>query len=405
MDPTDSDGLELGHVAPLGQDNVPDVNQAHFCMSCEYPMTGLYCAQCGQKNDDYRRSIFTLVKELFQSITAIESRIWRTWLTLIFKPGQVARQFADGRRSHWSTPIRIYLAMSILLFGYMGLTNTHLFSVDLDVKAKDGVEIPAEEWTADDVELDFNINVFETQAEIDARNANRNFKLIEQKLAGDGLNKKINISPLAVTATDKELEDAKKSVDDALKDAPEEISEAVSGITDAILETADEISTEDDSQVIVNGEKIERKDWVNFATRFAKNPIVLTQSFNKHLPRLMFFMMPFTMLIGAMFIRDKKRALLYDHLVHAAYIHAFAFFLLFIGIVLSKVIPGSILVRAIWLVLLIYLPMSLKTMFGRGWIKTIWTAYGVGFIYLIILMISLTGFITNDVSSSFMAAI
>ncbi len=405
MDPTEADGLELGHVAPLGQDNVPDANQTHFCMSCEYPMSGLYCAQCGQKNDDYRRSIFTLAKELFQSITAIESRIWRTWGTLIFKPGKVARQFADGRRSHWSTPIRIYLAMSILLFGYMSFTQTHLFSVDLDVKAKDGVEIPAEEWTTDDVDLDIKFHVFETQSKIDARNATRNFQLIEEKLAGDDFNKKINISPIAITATDNELESAKESVDEALKDAPQEVSDAVTGITDAILETADELNTEGGSEVIVNGEKIERKDWVSFATRFAKNPVVLTRSFNIWLPRLMFFMMPFTMLIGAIFIRDKKRALLYDHLVHAAYIHAFAFFLLFVGIILSKFIPGTWIARGIWLVLLIYLPMSLKTMFSRGWIKTIWTAYGVGFIYLNILMIALTFFISRDVGSSFMAAI
>ena len=33
----------------------------------------------------------------------------------------------------------------------------------------------------------------------------------------------------------------------------------------------------------------------------------------------MFGMMPFTMLLGAMFIRGRGNALLYDHLVHTAY--------------------------------------------------------------------------------------
>ena len=41
MEPTETEGLGMEHVAPLGEDSVPDVNQAHFCMSCEAPMNGL----------------------------------------------------------------------------------------------------------------------------------------------------------------------------------------------------------------------------------------------------------------------------------------------------------------------------------------------------------------------------
>jgi len=53
----------------------------------------------------------------------------------------------------------------------------------------------------------------------------------------------------------------------------------------------------------------------------------------------MFFMMPLSMLIGAIFIRGKERAMLYDHLVHAAYIHAFAFLLLLLFILLVQFTP------------------------------------------------------------------
>ena len=118
------------HVAPLSYDNIPDNNQAHYCFSCEAPNTGLYCANCGQKNDDFRRSIFSLIKEAILSVTALEGRIWRTWTALIVTPGRVAREFSNGRRTFWSSPVRIYLAMSILLFFVINLFSIQLISLD-----------------------------------------------------------------------------------------------------------------------------------------------------------------------------------------------------------------------------------------------------------------------------------
>jgi len=110
-------------------------------------------------------------------------------------------------------------------------------------------------------------------------------------------------------------------------------------------------------------------------------------------------MMPITMFIGAVFIRGRGNAMLYDHIIHAAYIHSVAFFLLFLGIVASYAVPGSLVGRTIFIALLIYLPLSLKRMFGRGWFKTIWTSYGVGFIYSILMFIGLTVLLVKTLSN------
>jgi len=100
--------------------------------------------------------------------------------------------------------------------------------------------------------------------------------------------------------------------------------------------------------------------------------------------------MPFSMLIGALFIRGKKQAMLYDHLVHAAYIHAFAFLLLFIFILLVHFTPIKGLIFIYITILLIYLPISAKRMFDRGWFKTFLTSYGVGAFYTFTMSIILT---------------
>jgi hypothetical protein len=48
--------------------------------------------------------------------------------------------------------------------------------------------------------------------------------------------------------------------------------------------------------------------------------------------------------------------------------------------------------------LLIYLPLSAKRMFERGWFKSILTSYGVGVFYTFIMMIVLTALIIMGLS-------
>lgn len=382
----DTDGL--GHIAPLDNDNVPDGNQSHFCMSCETAIVGLYCASCGQKNDDYRRSIFQLIIEVITSFTALESRIWRTWGNLIIKPGKVPREFADGRRSHWSTPVRVYLAMSIILFGFLGITQTQLISVDIDVVPKDGITKSTEDLTAEDLEISVAAHFFDTQREIDRRNADRNFDLIAKKLQGDGsgINISIGDNPPSVTKASDEVP-PETNVEKALQDPD-------TNMTD-FLDALEADNPELDLTEAKTGAK--NLDVTSLTLAFVKNPSNLNSIVYTWLPRLMFFMMPFTMLIGVIFIRGRGNALMYDHLVHAAYIHAFAFLLLLVGILAGRILPGDVVFKTLAVIMLLYLPFSLKRMFKRGWIKTIWTSYGVGFIYALVLFLVLSSAVIYQV--------
>lgn len=355
MEPTDINA-EAGHIAPLDSDNIPNDNQTHYCFSCEQPMQGLFCNACGQKNDNYRRGIFSLIWELITSVTALEGRIWRTWRSLLLQPGRVAREFANGRRSHWSSPIRVYLAMSILVFAFMGITNTHLIGIDIDVAPMDGINKTESELTAADLDLDISTYWFPRQKEIDARNTSKNFELISRKL------------------------NSYIQVDDS-------------------FETGENLKPNGLS-IEFNNRPIDSPRAVETLIRFSKSPVILTNGFNKWLPRLIFILMPFTILFSAIFIRGRKDAMLYDHLVHAAYIHAVAFLFLFIGIVFSNFIPGSLIFNVLFITLLIYLPLSLKRMFGRGWLKTLWTSYGVGLFYIAFLMTGLISAISLDVGQN-----
>ena len=109
-------------------------------------------------------------------------------------------------------------------------------------------------------------------------------------------------------------------------------------------------------------------------------------------------MMPFSMIMGAIFIRGREKAMLFDHLVHAAYIHAFSFLLLFVFILLVQLTPIKGLLWVYTAILLIYLPLSVRRMFGRGWFKTFLTSYGVGLIYTFNMMIILMVLISMGLS-------
>lgn len=372
---SDFEGAELENTALLDADTIPNDNQAHHCFSCDKAFTGVYCQNCGQKNDNYRRSLFSLLVELGGTLTALEGRIWRTWGALLFKPGKVAREFADGARTKWSSPIRTYLAMSLILFGFLALTNTHILSVDVNVKPKDGITKPRAELTADDLDFQFATHMLERQSKIDARNADRDFELIKRKMLNEDGSLRFVFSVGEENAQD-------------VAEALEETAEVTDGNT-SLGTNGRTITVDERGQLIVDGKPIEDRKISSFVFDFMQNPAVVTNSFRKWLPRLLFFMMPLTMFIGAVFIRGRGNAMLYDHIIHAAYIHSVLFFLLLTGILASYVLPSDLVAKTVFITLLIYLPLSLKRMFGRGWVKTIWTSYGVGFIYSLFLVFGL----------------
>lgn len=431
---SDDTEVEIMHIAPLDDDAIPNDNQAHHCHSCKEPFTGLYCAACGQKNDDYRRSIFTLIWETLGSITALEGRMWRTGGALLFKPGKVAREFADGARMKWSSPVRAYLAMSLLLFGYMSVFNVNIISLDMNLRPKPCVVGDIATLPADQIRLNITPRFFETAKTYEARLQGRNMAAIEKRLIENGLKFDLDMGDEVYNCADEsasdtttptpqssaalnisdiinETQDAinqgivNDAMDEALTEAmnSEDVKTSLEATRDAMKQNRgsdnipdepqdnnrDAMIDENDDSIGMNDSKFSQETLSQFGLMFLRDPSRLNRSFASYIPRLMFFMMPLTMLIGAMFIRGRGNALLFDHLVHASYVHAITYFLLFVALVLSQIFPSVGFAGPLWLFLLIYLPISAKRMFARGWIKTIWTAYGVGFIYLVILFLGL----------------
>ena len=52
----------------------------------------------------------------------------------------MSREFSDGKRQKWTSPIRLYLATSLLLFGYIALSQTQLIAFGTTFKANSIVQ-------------------------------------------------------------------------------------------------------------------------------------------------------------------------------------------------------------------------------------------------------------------------
>ena len=372
------DNLDVSSDAPnsegsalLAADDIPDSNQSLTCFSCDAEMAGLYCMACGQKNDNFRRSIFGLGWETFTSLFAFENRIWRTWWTLLRRPGRVAREYCDGARARWTSPVRIYLFMSIVLFGFLSLTGRQIFSFEVTLTPTDiGIEKPITERMADDYKMGYKTHFFEPRSKILARNETLDFDIIREKV---GFN-----------SFDIDLGNASLADDPSSQGSDEEPS----------------IDPDDTPVKIVDGLGREREISTNtfgdYITQIIRDPVSLNTVLATWLPRILFFMLPIAMFSGAIFIRGKN-ALLYDHLVHAAYIHGVMFLLIFSGIILSGVIPGNRVAQAIMIFMFLYLPRSLRGMFGRGWFKTIMASYLVAFVYFIVILTLLSIILINTI--------
>jgi hypothetical protein len=90
------------------------------CANCGQPLAGEFCAACGQRHEPHVHTLGHFAGEAFESISHADSRLWRTLLYLLTKPGFLTREFFDGRRVRYLPPFRLYLVISVLFFLVVG---------------------------------------------------------------------------------------------------------------------------------------------------------------------------------------------------------------------------------------------------------------------------------------------
>ena len=86
------------------------------CRNCQSQLPGAYCPTCGQHDIDLERPIWGLVGDLLKETFEVDGRLAVTLRTLFLSPGKLTSEFLAGRRRTYTSPLRLYLAISISFF-------------------------------------------------------------------------------------------------------------------------------------------------------------------------------------------------------------------------------------------------------------------------------------------------
>ena len=90
-------------------------------------MTGEYCPACGQKRFvESDRRLGHLLTAFFTSATDLDGRFWRSFRALLFQPGRIARDYINGARMRWMSPISLFLLANLVFFLMPALTDLSL---------------------------------------------------------------------------------------------------------------------------------------------------------------------------------------------------------------------------------------------------------------------------------------
>jgi hypothetical protein len=93
-------------------------------------LTGPFCAACGQKAVSLDIRVHDFIHELLHETVHVDGRIFQSILRLLTRPGFLTREYLQGRRVRWISPIRLYLIFSLVFFAVSALPGANPVRVE-----------------------------------------------------------------------------------------------------------------------------------------------------------------------------------------------------------------------------------------------------------------------------------
>lgn len=304
------------------------------CLNCGFPLksTFEYCPQCGQENTDNQISFGKLIKDFLANYFSLDSRFGRSIRPFFLKPGTLTREFMEGKRVKYANPIRLYLVVSLIHFFF--------FSINMDGKSDKNQGI-IKQSTPDSTDNTPTI-VTETE-DLDSLDTSWPISGSEWKI----INR---------MAQDKAADYSIEQIEDSIHNEQKPFAAAYIN-----------------RQII----KLTKSDMPTINRYIVKN-----------IPILMFFLLPVYALLLKVFFR---KGLYINHIIHSLHLHSFAFIALTFLWILGLISPSWADTMDIVFLLAImgYLAVSFKNTYQLGYMTAIYKVFLSGFLYTIIMGLSL----------------
>jgi len=167
-------GMLAGAVEP--RTGVTQDGRTHEanCLNCGSPLTGPYCANCGQKAHVHR-SLRAFMGDFVAGVLNFEGKFWRTLPMLAWRPGELTRRYIAGQRATFISPIALYLFSVFLMFAVLNFTGA--LNTDLNGNVKGGLKTAIAESQKDIAKLEAERKK--------AVAAGKNVAAIDRKIAKD----------------------------------------------------------------------------------------------------------------------------------------------------------------------------------------------------------------------------
>lgn len=274
-----------------------------LCPNCGNELPSGFCAECGQNNRDYIRSLPSLVSEIARETFELDSRMFRTLKLLVLRPGELSSEFSRNRRATYSSPVRLYLFFSLLFFFVLSVTTP----------------------TAKNAEEDPVVRVHTDQA------------------------KSVDFTALNAALSPQRRE----KVDEILSRDTLPGSEPIAYLLARWADHRQEALTDVERFYLSQG-----VDWLH-------NPWLAGERLENNLPITMFFMLPVFALLLALFYR-KKRRFYVEHFVFSIHVHVAAFAVFTVMVFVPDPMIGGILDQILLLALALYNVLALQRYYGDG---------------------------------------
>lgn len=327
-------------------------SKPEHCLNCGAAATGNFCAECGQENEDQTVALKLLAQDLLSDVASFDSKLFRTLVPLIIRPGFLTCEYNAGKRVRYLSPFKLYLTFSLLFFLAVPLTHQdRLLHIDTSDAARAAASVKAA-----NAKVQADKDVKDTQAELkdDLQDAPPGLSLPPMQghatLALGPSSYDLTHLPATVEAYNAKQRDPRVHPD----------PKAVQFIKRQVI-------------------------------KVRQSPQLLSAALLDDIPKMMFVLLPlFALSLKLVYIRSKR--LYIEHLVFSLHLHAFLFLLLTLLLAVQSVTSHAAYAGPVTTVAaLLYPYLAMRIVYRQGWLKTFVKYNLLAFNYVFLLTFTLIG--------------
>lgn len=109
---------------------------SHECKNCSTAFKGNFCPECGQSVREFDKPINFLFVDLMGNMFAFDTRVWKSFKTLLTRPGKFTFDYLDGRRARYMPPFRLYVFISFIFFLILSFNLSKAIDLSDETKEK-----------------------------------------------------------------------------------------------------------------------------------------------------------------------------------------------------------------------------------------------------------------------------